>query len=812
MSNLFHDLRFAFRQLRKSPGFTLTAIVTLALGIGANTAIFSVVNAVLLKPLPYPQADRIMFIGDADKTNLAAPAFSASWPDYLDWRRDNTVFEELALSRHETYPLSGLSDRAPEQVSGAIVTANFFTVIGIQPRLGRAFTEEEDKPNGPQLAVISDNFWARYFQRDPNVIGRVITVYSRPATIIGVMPAEMQAPASTDIWFPLVRRTGNGAWNNRGIHPWFFAWGKLKPGVTVEQAESEMKTIAARIEQAHPDTNTNITVSVTPLLASIVGKYRTNLALLLGAVGLVLLIACANLANLFAARGAARVREFAIREAIGASRGQIVRQLLVESLLVALIGGACGFLLAMWSRDLLAVIAPRDLSRFREITFDGRVLAFTLLLGSLTTVLFGLWPAWQSARVDIRSNLQSGAHGSSEAPSAKRTRDWLVIADVAVTLVLLTSAGLVLKSFARLQALDLGFEPRGIQTAKIDLPFPSYPDYKQAINFSETLLEKVNAIPGVEKAALGANPPMLTGWRVGFTPEGSNIQPGQEPDADSEVVAGDYLGTMEESLLRGRTFSEHDTKETPLVCMIDQTLADRFFPGQDSLGKRLSIDPDGNGKENKWYQIVGVVARVKFHGASEVENVPVVYFPLRQVERRNFVLLARTTMNTAAFEQTVKRIVTQIDPRQPVYDVRAMSARVAETWATQRLLTFLLAVFAGLALVLATIGLYGVIAYTAVRRLREIGVRLALGAQRSDIHALIVSHGARLLAIGLLLGVCVSLLCGRLIAGVLFQTRALDPLTYLSVCGVLAGATLLACWFPARRAAQIDPIITLRSE
>jgi putative ABC transport system permease protein len=767
---------------------------------------------VLLKPLPYPQAERIMFVGDADKTNLAAPDFSVSWPDYLDWKRDNTVFEELALARHETYPLSGLFDRAPEQIPGAIVTANFFKVIGIAPRLGRVFTAEEDKPNGPQLAVISDKLWARLFQRDPNVIGRVVTFYSRPSTIVGVMPPEMQSPANTDLWFPLVRRTANGGWENRGIHPWLFAWGKLKAGATPEQAQTELRAIAARIEKDHPDTNTNITVSVKPLLESIVGKYRTNLALLLGAVGLVLLIACANLANLFAARSAARAREFAIREAIGASRMQIVRQLLVESLLVALIGGACGFLLAMWSRDLLAIIAPKDLERFHEITFDWRVLVFTLVLGSLTSVLFGLWPAWQSARVDIRSSLQSGAHGSSEAPSAKRTRDWLVIADVAVTLVLLTSAGLVLKSFARLQALDLGFEPKQLQTAKVDLPFPSYPDYKQAINFGKTLLDKVNALPGVEKAALGANPPMITGWRVGFVPEGSNIQPGQEPDADSEVIAGDYLGTFKISLLRGRTFNEHDTKEAPFVCMIDQTLAERFFAGQEPLGKRLSIDPDGNGKENKWYQIVGIVSRAKFHGASEVENVPVVYFPHAQVERRNLVLLARTTMNTTAFEQTVKRIVTAMDPRQPVYDTRSMSARVAETWATQRLLTFLLSAFAGLALVLATIGLYGVIAYTALRRLREIGVRLALGAQRSDIHALIVSHGARLLVIGLLLGLCGSLVCSRFIAGVLFQTGALDPLTYLSVCAVLAGATLLACWFPARRAARVDPIITLRAE
>ncbi|MBV9009060.1 MAG: ABC transporter permease [Verrucomicrobia bacterium] len=807
---MLHDLRYALRILLKQPAFSAIAVLTLALGIGANTAIFSVVNAVLFRPLPYPQPDRIVFIADADKTNLNAPPFSVSWPDYLDWKRDNTVFGNLALSRHETYPVSGIPDQPPQQIPGAIVTANFFKVIGIQPRLGRVFTDDEDKPNGPQLAVISDRLWARFFQRDPGVLGRVVTFNNRPATIIGVMPPEMQAPADTDVWFPLVRRTGNGVWGNRGIHPWFFAWGRLKPGVSVEQARIEMKTIAARIEQAHPDSNTNITVSVKPLLESIVGKYRLNLSLLLGAVGLVLLIACGNLANLFAARSAARTHEFAIRCAIGASRRQIIRQLLIESLLVAVIGSAFGFLVALWSRDLLALLAPGDLSRFHDISFGWPVLLFAVTLGSFTSVLFGLWPAWQASRVDLQTNLQSGAHGSSESKTERRTRDWLVVGDIALTLVLLSSAGLVLKSFANLQSLNLGFEPHNLWTAKIDLPFPSYPEYPKVVAFAKTLLDKVTALPGVEQAALGSNPPMLTGWRVSFVPEGAQIEPGQEPDADSEVISGDYLGTLRIPLLRGRTFDERDNKQAPLVCMIDQTLADRFVAGHDPLGKRLSIDPDGSGKDNRWYQIVGVVAAAKFHGASETETVPLVYFPLQQTERRNFVLLARGNFDGAELERALQHIVSEIDPREPVYDVRSLSAYVAETWSAQRLLTFLLSVFAGLALLLAAIGLYGVISYNTVRRLREIALRLALGAQPLQIRALIFGHGLRLLLFGCATGLLATIAVSTLLRSVLFHVAAVEPAIYVFVGLILVVVTAIACWLPAARASRTDPMVVLR--
>jgi putative ABC transport system permease protein len=808
---LWRDLRFALRGLRKQPGFTIIATLTLALGIGANTAIFSIVNAVLLRPLPFPEPDRMIFLAEADKTNPSQPGLAISLPDYLDWRRDNTVFENLAVSTRESASLSGIPGRDPEQVGAAFVTANFFKVIGVRPRLGRVFSEEEDKVGAPLLAVISDHLWEYAFNRNPSIIGEAVTFYGRSATIIGVMPPEMTWPQDADAWFSVMRRSDNGAWANRSIHPGLLAWGRLKPGVNLEQARSEMTAIAARLEQAHPESNTDVTVKMMPVMENLVGKYRVNLALLLGAVALVLLIACANLANLFAARGASRVREFAVRAAVGAGRAQIVRQLLVESLVIALLGGLLGFLIAWWSRNLLGLLAPQDLSRFKEVSFDGRVLGFTLLLASLTSVLFGLWPAWQASHLNVQDALKAGAHGSSDTPSARRTRDWLVIADIALTLVLLSSAGLVLKSFSKLQGLNLGFEPRGLMTARIDLPYAGYTDYQKVVNFTHSLVDKIQATPGIEKAAVGASPPLLQDWRVSFVRSGIPAPiPGQEPSAHSEVIAGDYLGACKAPLLRGRALNERDTKNAPLVVMIDQTMAERYFPGEDPIGQQLSVDPDGSGSDNRWFQIVGVVGRMKFRASIETEVPPVIYFSLGQVERRSLVLLARTSATLPSFEKTVREIVTGIDPRQPVYSVRPMSWRVEQTWATQRLLTFLLSGFAVLALLLAGVGLYGVLSFTALRRLREIGLRLALGARPAQIRALIFGHGLRLLLLGCGIGLCVAVAVTSVLRTVLFEMTPAQPIVFIVVAAILALATAISCWLPAARACRTDPMIVLR--
>src|SRR5256714_4530353 len=461
-----NNFRLALRQLTKNPGFAAVAIVTLALGIGANTAIFSIVNAVLLRPLPYPNADRIMVLSESSGPGQD---YSVALPDYFDWRNDNKVFEHLACTHKESRNLSGIPGREPERISCASVTRNFFNVIGLPPEIGRTFSEDEDKVGGPPVVVISDRLWQRAFNRDPGAIGRSINLHDQNFTVIGVMPPQMTSPQDSDAWFSIMRRSNNPAWMDRSHHPMIFVWGKLKAGVTVDQARTEMKGIAARLEKTNPGPNGKVYAVVTPLLENLVGKYRTNLALLLGAVGLVLLIACANLANLFAARGAARAREFAIRAAVGASRRQIVRQLLVESFVIALLGGMLGVFISLWMRDGLIALSPEGVSRFQQISFDLPVLGFTFLIASLTTVIFGLWPAWQTSHVNVQLALKTGSAGTGDPPSARRARDWLVISEIALTLTLLVAAGPVLKSFSRLQSLSLGYEPRSLYTSRFEL-------------------------------------------------------------------------------------------------------------------------------------------------------------------------------------------------------------------------------------------------------------------------------------------------------------------------------------------------------
>src|SRR5213593_1616941 len=569
-----NDLTLALRQLRKSPGFTFVAVLTLALGIGANTATFSIVNAVLLQPLPYPDADRIMVLNESSGPGQN---FSVALPDYLDWQRDNTVFEHLAATHKESRNLSGIPSREPERVSCASVTRNFFNIIGLPPEIGRTFSEDEDKVGASPIVVISDRLWQRAFNRDPSVIGRSINLHDQSFTVIGVMPPQMTSPQDSDAWFSIMRRSNNPAWMDRSHHPMIFVWGKLKAGVTVDQARTEMKGIAARLETTYPDTNGKVYAVVTPLLENLVGKYRTNLGLLLGAVGLVLLIACANLANLFAARGAARAREFAIHAAVGATRGQIIKKLLSESFLIALLGGALGFLFAVWVRSGLIALSPGDVSRFQQISFDLPVLGFTFLIASLTTVLFGLWPAWQASHANVQLALKEGSSGSGDPPSAKRARDWLVISEIALTLTLLVAAGLVLKSFSKMQTLQLGYEPRNLFSARFELPWKTYSTREKIGTFTKALLDKVSAIPGVQSAGVGSNSPLMGGWQTGFVREGvPTPSPSNMPSADLEVITGDYFATFKAPLLRGRTFNERDTKVSPRVIIIDQALAEQF--------------------------------------------------------------------------------------------------------------------------------------------------------------------------------------------------------------------------------------------
>src|SRR6059058_960359 len=805
-----NHLTFALRQLRKSPGFTFVAVLTLALGIGANTAIFSIVNAVLLRPLPYPDADRIMVLSESSGPGQD---YSVALPDYFDWRNENTVFEHLAATHKESRNLSGIPGRDPERVSCASVTRNFFNIIGLLPELGRTFSQDEDKVGAPPVAVISDGVWRRVFNADPGVLGRSITLHDQNYTVTGVMPPQMTSPQDTDVWLSMMRRSNNPAWMDRSHHPMIFVWGKLKTGVTVDQARTEMKGIAARLEKTYPDTNGGETAVVTPLLDNLVGKYRTNLGLLFGAVGLVLLIACANLANLFAARGAARAREFAIHAAVGATRGQIIKKLLFESFLIALLGGALGFLFAVWVRSSLIALSPGDVSRFQQISFDLPVLGFTFLIASLTSVLFGLWPAWQASHADVQLALKTGSAGSGDPPSAKRARDWLVISEIALTLTLLVAAGLVLKSFSRMQSLQLGYEPRGLFTARFELPWRTYSSREKIATFTTALLDKVGALPGVQSAGIGSNSPLMGGWQTGFYREGVPApSPSNMPSADLEVITGDYFATFKAPLLRGRTFNERDTKDSPRVIIIDQAMVDQFFPGEDPIGKRLAVDAGNDEEGNVMSEIVGVVARMRFHAIDEMAPLPVIYCSIAQAQRTSLGLFVRSNLSTASLNKSIRDSVNSIDPSQPVFDARPMIERVHQTWGSQRLLSFLFSIFAGLALVLATVGLYGLLAYTTLKRVREIGIRLALGARPAQIRVLVLSHGMQLLLIGSIIGLLSAFVLSRALQSMLVEVKGIDPKIYLGVGLLLFGATLLAYWIPARRASRVDPIIALRSE
>jgi putative ABC transport system permease protein len=804
------NLRLAFRQLIKNPAFSAVAIVTLALGIGANTAIFSIVNAVLLQPLPYPDANRIMVLNESSGPKQD---FSVALPDYFDWRNDNTLFEHLACTHKESRNLSGIPGREPERISCASVTRNFFNVIGLPAEIGRTFSEDEDKVGAPPVVVISDRLWQRAFNRDPAVIGRSINLHDQNFTIIGVMPPAMTSPQDSVAWISLMRRSNNPAWMDRSHHPMMFVWGKLKPGVTVDQARTEMKTIAARLEKAYPDTNGKIYAVVTPLLENLVGKYRTNLGLLLGAVGLVLLIACANLANLFAARGAARAREFAIHAAVGATRAQIIRKLLLESFLIAILGGALGFFIAVWLRDALVALGPEGVSRFQQISFDLPVLGFTFLVASLTTFIFGLWPAWQTSHANVQLALKEGSAGSGDAPSAKRARDWLVISEIALTLTLLVAAALVLKSFSRMQSLQLGYEPRNLFTARVELPWKTYSSREKIGIFTKALLDRVTALPGVQSAGIGSNSPLMGGWQTGFYREGVPApSPSNMPSADLEVITGDYFATFKAPLLRGRTFNERDTKDSPRVIIIDQAMADQFFPGEDPIGKRLAVDAGNDEEGNVMSEIVGVVARMRFHAIDEMAPLPVIYCSMAQAQRPSLGLFVRSNLSTASLNKSIRDSVNSIDPSQPVFDARPMIERVDETWGSQRLLSFLFSIFAGLALLLATIGLYGLLAYTTLKRVREIGIRLALGARPAQIRMLVLSHAMHLLLIGSAIGLVAAFVLSRALQSVLFEVGGIDPRIYLGVGFLLFGATLFASWIPARRASRVDPIIALRTE
>ena len=806
METLLKDIRYALRLLRKSPGFTAVAVLTLALGIGANTAIFSVVNAVLLRPLGYPESERLVFLTEWSQQ---VPYMSISMLNLSDWRAMNTVFEDIAGYRTENVVLSGISEA--ERLRERQITASFFPTTRIRPVIGRGLTPEEDKPGAERVVLIGDGFWARKFGRDPNILGQKLRLDGEVYTVIGVLPnGQMHGLwQQTDVFTSLGRLEDDlGA--RRDEHPGIYAIARLKPGVTLEQARAELKSIAARLAQKYPDTNHGNSAEVFSLLGAYVDDVRPPLLALLAAVGLVLLIACSNIANLLLARATERVRELAVRRAMGAGTWRLVRQSLTESLVLSITGSVLGILLAAWSIRGLAHYFTDAVPRLAESSVDRTVLFFSLGLTALTALVFGILPAIQSARTDVQQALQEGGR-TGAGRSTGRLRNVLVAGELALSLVLLVGAGLMSKSLYRIVHADAGFNPAHVLVANFTLPDTPYRDEAKSRAFVRQVVANLEAVPGVEAA--GYKLPLLGGWQNGFYVDGRPIPPpGQYQTTDMSRLTPDAFRAMGIRLLRGRSFDERDTETAPLVCIVDETLAAQSWPGEDPLGKRIGVDgPPMPGKDPIWRTVVGVVGHVKNYGVDQPSRFET-YVPNAQRPGQGGALIIRAAADPAALTSAVRAAVRSVDPGVPLFGVSEMEEVMAQNTASRRLSVELIAAFAGLALLLASLGIYGVISYLVVRRRHEIGVRLAVGAQRKDILQLVMGQGARLAGIGLVAGLIGSLGAGRALSSLLFQVNPFDPMTLGSVSVVLLAVALVACYLPARRAMRVDPLVALRHE
>ena len=805
MDSLLRDLRYALRTLRKTPGFTFFAVLTLALGIGATSTIFSVVNTVLLSPLPYRDAERIVAVYEFSARD-GVDGFPVSPANFLDWRRDAQSFASIAASRGQSMNFTGRGT-VPERIFGARVTASYFEVLGLQPRLGRAFTAEEDAPNGPRAVVLSDALWRRRFSADPKVIGQTITLNNEPYTVVGIAPSTLRLPsAETEFWLPF--GFGPQDAENRGAHS-LGVVARLKPGVTVEQAGTEMKAIAARIEQAFPEVQGGFTTLVRPLSEDIVGDARTPLLVLAGAVGFVLLICCANVANLMLARAAGRQKEIAIRSAIGAGRRDIVRQLLAESVVLAVVGGLAGLLLATWGIDLLVALGPRELPRLGELTVDGRVVGFALAASLLTGIVFGVAPALQASRADLNDTLKDGTKGSSAGPGRARARQALLVAEVAISLTLLVGAGLMIKSMARLRDVDPGFDAANLVVGSVSLPDAKYDTPVKRVAFYQQVLERLQNTPGVERAAFVANLPLsgalaMSGyWIEGKTPRNDNTQ---VPVASVYSVVGDYWGAMGIPLKRGRLLTQADREGAQRVAVVNEALVREHFGGEDPIGKRFLFDPNGE----EYFEIVGVVGDVVHRGLGEAKP-PQLYTPYAQTAFGGLTAVVRGR-NAGQLAGALRREVRAVDADQPVARLRTMEEVIAEGIARPRFITILLGAFAGVALTLAVVGIYGVVAYSVAQRTQEFGIRMALGADAGRVLREVVGQAAKVTAIGVAIGVGAALFLSRALTTLLFQVGATDPTTYAAIAAVLLGATVVASWIPARRATRVTPLSALRPD
>ncbi len=815
METLWNDLQYGFRRLLKSPGFTLVAILSLAIGIGANSAIFSVTNALLLRPLPYKDAERIAILWNRSPgLNIERDWFSLG--QYLDIKLENHVFEQVAATIDASYNLTGQGN--PERLEGAKVSSSLFPLLGAKATLGRVFMPEEDEKGKPLTVILSHGFWQRRFGGDGNVLGKTLTLNDQNYAIVGVMPAAFSLSKEimptvngiekADVLLPLplseTDRTKRGGED-------YNIFAKLKPGVTVAQAQAEMDTIAEQMKRQYPENypaNGGLTFSVVPLLDQVVGDIRLALYVLLGAVGFVLLIACANVANLLLARAAVRQKEIAIRAAVGASRTRIIRQLLTESVLLALVGGLLGLGIASFAVEALRVFGSANIPRLQEIGVDARVLAFTFFISLLTGIVFGLVPALRASRVDLNEVLKDGAR-HSVGSGHHRTRNLLVVAEVALSLVLLIGAGLLIRSYYRVQTANPGFTPQGVLSLRLSLPMTRYATPESVYNFYKQLDEKVKALPGVQFVGTNYSLP-LSSTSAAWGP--ITIE-GYVPKAASELIISnerfigpDYLRAMGIPLVKGRQFDERDIKGAPEVCFVNEALAARFWPNEEALGKRIQRLDKG-----PWRTVVGVV-RDERGIALEKEPPLSVYYPIEQLTIRTRFFVARTAADPMQTTQAITKVVQSLDPELPVYDVSTMEERLQNSLSQRRFAMLLLGVFALVALVLAAIGIYGVMSYWVSQRTHEIGIRMALGAAPRNILQLVIRQSLLLVSIGIGIGLMGAVALTRVMASLLFGVSATDGLTFMLISLLLGGIALLASYLPARRATKVDPMIALRAE
>ena len=814
METVWHDLRYAVRTLRARPAFTAAAVLLLAIGIGANTALFSLVNSVLLKSLPVADSDRLVMVYETHQK--AAARIPVAPANFLTWRAQQSAFEGIAAFAQQNFTLSGAG--TPESIAGARASADLFRVLRANPELGRAFTAAEDQPGQERVVVLGHRLWQRRFDSAAGVIGQTVRLDGNPHTVVGVMPEGVQFPGrETELWVPaaLDRETGMDGMGGRILS----TLARLRPGVSLDAARAEMDVIARRMAREDPAFNAGMGATIVPLKEVVIGGFRPVLMLLWAAVGFVLLIACANVANLLLARAVARNHEIAVRLALGATRLRLIRQLLTESVLLAVLGGGVGLLLGVWGVDALVALSPDSIPRAHEIAIDGRVLGFTAALSLLTGIAFGLAPALPSSRLSLTASFKDSGRGASVGLGRHRLRSLLVVSETALSLVLLIGAGLMVKSFWHLQTADPGFDPEQVLTLRLELPGARYPEESQVTAFREELTARIARLPGV--AAVGATNALPISGSGGVKPVHFEGRPlpaaGEAPVVQYRLISPDYFRAMRIPIVSGRDFDRRDGGPAPGVVIINQAMARRFWPDEDPLGKRVSL----GGWDDLTGEVIGVVGDVR-HWGKDVQAEPEMYWdqaqswlargPTLRRHRRALTLVVRASGDPDALVRSIRSEVAGVDAELPVSDIKTMEERLGASLAAARFKTLLIGIFAAVALFLAGIGLYGVMSYAVAQRTQELGIRMALGARAPDVARLVVGQGLRLVLGGVAVGLAVALAVTRVLSRLLFEVTPTDPTTFAVLTLLVVGVALLACYLPARRATRVDPMVALRYE